>query len=82
MALPSEDSEDACLIISDCDVSYNYAYDPGSSLTAVEMLQHLLEECEELSENNRKACGWDPTGHEALEMHSVVDQWKEQIARW
>lgn len=82
MALPSQDSRDACLIVSDCPVSYGDASDPRRSLAAVEILQEYLEACEEASDDEKRACGWDPTSHEALEMHSTINQWHEQIARW
>jgi len=46
------------------------------------MLQDFLEAISTMPEDELKTFGWDPSGHEALEMHRIVSEWEDHIARW
>ena len=72
----------ACLIISDCDVSFGDTDNPRLALAATELLHEFLEASEVSPAEVKKASGWDPTGHELLELWRALEEWQEGIARW
>lgn len=75
----TQHERDACLIISDCDVYYDFCSCSRKSLSAISLLHDYLEAIETTPETIQWPIGWDPTSHELLELRATIDEWEEQI---
>lgn len=83
MAFSSPDADDPCLVISDCDVSYQLADDPGSisALSAIDQLLVYLGEAEILQAEMAEITGWQLSAHEWIEMSAVIEGWRDRISQ-
>lgn len=81
MAFSSPDADDPCLVISEGDVSYQPADDPGliSALSAIDQLLVHLGEAEILQAEMAEITGWQLSSHEWIEMSAVIEGWRDRI---